>query len=73
MNQKTAKKLRKIALGMVVAAEQQKGEKIEKVSYVINKKGTIMVAQNTWKGAYKALKKGVRTGQIDGRSFAALA
>ncbi len=78
MNAKTAKKLRKIALGMVVAAEQQKGEKIDKVSYVTKTKpaegalhpGTIFVAQNTFKGAYKALKKGVRNGTIGGRQLA---
>lgn len=73
MNAKTAKKLRKIALGMVVAAEQKNGSPIEKVSYVVKSggkpradghPGTIYVAQNTFKGAYKALKKGVRTGKI---------
>lgn len=73
VNAKLAKKLRKIALGMVVAAEQ-KGTEIEKVSYVTKTKanpealhpGTIYVASNTWKGAYKALKKGVRNGKISG-------
>ena len=74
MNAKTAKKLRQIAMGMVVAAEQQQqGSNIERVSYVTKEKapegalhpGTIYVASNSWKGAYKALKKGVRTGKIN--------
>ncbi len=62
MNAKTAKKLRKIAVGMVVAAEtQDPTKKIERVSYLIhNKTGVVTVAKNTWKGAYKALKKGLR-------------
>lgn len=72
MNSRTAKKLRKIAYAMVVGAEQQ-GNKIERVSYVTKTKapegalhpGTIYVASNSWKGAYKALKKGVRTGKIN--------
>lgn len=76
MNAKTAKRLRKIALGMVVAAEQKNGKAIERVTYVTKTKaaegshpGTIFVASNTFKGAYKALKKGVRTGKIDQRAF----
>lgn len=64
MNTKLAKKLRKIAMGMVAAAEEQ-GTAIEKVSYMINKAGTITVAKNTWKGAYKALKKGMRNAPLD--------
>lgn len=80
MNAKTAKKLRKIAMGMVVAAEQKNGKPIEKVSYVVRSgakaradghPGTIYVAQNTFKGAYKALKKGVRSGKITGTHLAA--
>lgn len=60
MNEKTAKRLRKIALGMVVAAEEQ-GQKIERVAYLQNKdNGNIVVAKKTWKGAYKSLKKGLR-------------
>lgn len=63
MNAKTAKKLRKITLGMVVAAEQQSGKPIEQVAYkTVN--GRLVVAANTGKGAYKALKKGVRNGTI---------
>jgi hypothetical protein len=58
MNQKTAKRLRAIARGMVVAAEE-KGKTIQQVAYVAERKGTISVAKNTWKGAYKALKSGV--------------
>lgn len=73
MNQKTAKRLRKIAMGMVVAAEQKNGKPIEKVGYVVKTgkqradqhPGTILVAANTWKGAYKALKKGVRSGKMN--------
>ena len=61
MNSKTARKLRKIALGMVAAAEEKSGKKIEKTGYVIDKRGTISVASNTWKGAYKALKAGLRS------------
>jgi hypothetical protein len=73
MNAKTAKKLRKIAMGMVVAAEQKNGKPIEKTGYVVKSgakpradghPGTIYVASNTFKGAYKALKKAVRTGKI---------
>lgn len=60
MNSKTAKKLRKIAMGMVVAAEEKKGTSIEKVAYVQDTKGTVTVAKNSWKGAYKALKNGLR-------------
>ena len=69
MNAKTAKKLRKIALGMVVAAEEKSGKTIARASYVINKQGTISVASNSFKGAYKALKKGVKTGTIGARSL----
>jgi hypothetical protein len=73
MNAKTAKKLRNIAMAMVVGAEQQ-GNQIERVTYVTKAKapegalhpGTIYVASNTFKGAYKALKKGVRNGTING-------
>ena len=72
MNAKTARKLRNIAMAMVVGAEQQ-GNKIERVTYVTKTKapegalhpGTIYVASNTFKGAYKALKKGVRNGTIN--------
>lgn len=60
MNEKTAKRLRKIALGMVVAAEE-KGQKIERVAYMQDTRtGQIRVAKKTWKGAYKALKAGLR-------------
>lgn len=58
MNQKTAKRLRAIARGMVVAAEE-KGKNIQQVAYTADRKGTVAVAKNTWKGAYKALKGGV--------------
>jgi iron-sulfur cluster repair protein YtfE (RIC family) len=58
MNGKTAKRLRKITTGMVVAAEER-GKHIAQVSLMTDKKGTVSVAKNTWKGAYKALKKGV--------------
>ncbi len=65
MSQKAAKRLRKIAIGMVVAAEQnQPGLQIKRESYQITKKGTISVAKNTWKGAYKGLKKAVKTGKV---------
>lgn len=72
MNAKTVKKLRQIAMAMVVGAEQQ-GNKIERVSYVTKEKapegalhpGTIYVSSNSWKGVYKVLKKGVRTGKIN--------
>lgn len=66
MNAKSAKRLRRIALGMAAAAEQA-GKPIEKVSYVVKElradgehPGTIFVKADTFKGAYKALKKGVR-------------
>lgn len=59
MNGKTAKKLRKIAFGMVLAAEQA-GKSINKVMYVTNNRGSIVVAPNTWKGLYKDLKKASR-------------
>ena len=59
MNQKTAKKLRQIAFGMVVAAQEQ-GKEIAKVAHGYNKRGELRVKQDTWKGAYKALKKGLR-------------
>jgi hypothetical protein len=62
MNAKLVKKLRRIALGMVVAAEaQDKTKKIERVAYVTARNGQIEVARNSWKGAYKALKKGLRS------------
>ena len=78
MNAKTARKLRQIAMAMAVGAEQQNGTKIERVSYVTKTKapegalhpGTIYVAANSWKGAYKALKKGVRTGKINSTAVA---
>lgn len=63
MNSKTAKKLRKIALGLVVTAEQQSGTKIQNSAYKTTG-NTLEVSTNTYKGAYKALKKGVRTGNI---------
>jgi hypothetical protein len=56
MNQKTAKRLRKVATGMCVAAEQQ-GKTIQRVAYNWDRAGTMTVAKNTWKGVYKALKK----------------
>jgi hypothetical protein len=68
MNAKIAKQLRRIARGMVVAAEAEAAPKgpeatgkplsIKKVAYQQNQKGTISVAKNTYKGAYKALKAG---------------
>ena len=65
MNEKTAKRLRKIAIGMVVAAEQEKKEPIKKVAYVQDRKTSqIRVAGATWKGAYKALKRGFKTGML---------
>lgn len=80
MNAKTARKLRQIAMAMAVGAEQKNGTKIEQVSYVTKTKapegalhpGTIYVSSNTWKGAYKALKKGVRTGKISNTALGIL-
>lgn len=65
MNQKTAKRLRKIAYGMVLTAEQSKPDtKISRVAYKRAKNSaTITVAPNTWKGAYKALKKAVKNNE----------
>jgi hypothetical protein len=61
MNAKTAKRLRKIALGMCVAAEEKTGKPIAKVGYEQNTKtGNIRVSASTWKGAYKALKRGLK-------------
>lgn len=60
MNAKLVKKLRKIATGMVVAAEQQDGKKIPKVGYTTDKKGTVQVSKQSWKGAYIGLKNGIR-------------
>ncbi len=65
MNAKNAKKLRKIALGLAVAAEQKSGKQINKVSYTTNGT-TVEVAAGTHKGAYKALKKGFKNGVIGG-------
>lgn len=66
MNAKTAKKLRRIALGMAVAAEQKNGKPVEKVSYKLNQRtGNISVDASSYKGAYKALKNGVNSGIID--------
>lgn len=66
MNQKTAKRLRKIALGMVMAAEQSKPDvKIARVAYSQDgRTGQVRVKQNTWKGAYKALKIAFKTGTL---------
>lgn len=66
MNQKTAKRLRKIALGMVVAAEQSKPDaKIAKVAYTQDKRtGQVRIRQNTWKGAYRALKVAFKKGTL---------
>jgi hypothetical protein len=64
MNQKTAKHLRQIAMGMVVAAQQQKPDTIKKVAYRQDRKGTITVAPNTLKGVYKGLKAAVRKGTL---------
>jgi hypothetical protein len=64
MNQKTAKRLRKIAFGMVVAAEE-KGKTVQKVAYTQDRKtGQIRVASATWKGVYKALKRAFKTGSL---------
>ena len=60
MNAKLVKKLRKIATGMVVAAEQQNGKQIPKVAYNTDKKGTVHVSKQSWKGAYIGLKNGIR-------------
>lgn len=75
MNQKTAKRLRKIALGMVVAAEQSKPDTpIKKVAYRQDQRtGQVRVAQNTWKGAYKALKRAFKTGQLPKNAVPAVA
>ncbi len=62
MNAKTAKKLRKIAMGLLVAAEQQSGTKIKHAAY--EGSDTQRVSTNTYKGAYKSLKKGIRGGTI---------
>lgn len=66
MNQKAARRLRKIAMGMLVAAQQSKPDTtIKKVAHTQDAKtGQIRVAQNTWKGAYKALKRAYKTGQL---------
>lgn len=66
MNQKNAKRLRKIAMGMVVSAEQTKPDvKIDRVGYSQDSKtGQIRVKQNTWKGAYKALKVAFKKGTL---------
>lgn len=66
MNQKNAKRLRKIALGMVVAAEQSKpGTEIKKVAFTQDRKtGQVRVTQHSWKGAYKALKHAFRSGKM---------
>jgi hypothetical protein len=66
LNQKTAKRLRKIAMGMVVAAQQSKPDTpIKKVAHTQDRKtGQVRVAQNTWKGAYKALKRAFKSGQL---------
>lgn len=58
MNEKTAKRLRKVALGLVVAAEEQKPElKIQRVIYKTTKSGTRVVTQSSYRGAYLALKR----------------
>lgn len=66
MNQKTAKRLRKIALGMVVAAEQSKPDvKIQRVAYTQDQRtGQIRIKQNTWKSAYRALKRAFKSGSL---------
>lgn len=74
MNQKTAKRLRKIALGMVVAAEQSKPDvKIDKVAYTQDRQGTVRIRQNTWKGAYKALKTAFKKGSLPKNASAPVA
>lgn len=57
MNAKLSKKLRKIALGLAVAAEEQ-GVTVKQTEHLVDRSGTITVAKNTLKGAYRSLKKG---------------
>jgi hypothetical protein len=59
MNAKTAKKLRKIALGMAVAAEQS-GTTVQPVKYITSRTGVTTVPKNTLRGAYKSLKDGLQ-------------
>lgn len=68
MNSKLAKRLRSIALGMSASADDHKrkeGLKLTaQVAYKTDRDGTITVAANSWKGAYKALKKAAKTGKL---------
>lgn len=64
MNGRTAKQLRRIAMGMAVASEAQ-GKKVDRVVYATDRLGTVRVAPDTLKGAYKALKRSVRRGGVE--------
>lgn len=59
MNAKMAKKLRRIALGAVVAAEETGAAPVPKQAYKTSAKGTVILDQRSWKSAYKGLKKHV--------------
>lgn len=66
MNQKMAKKLRKIARGIVTTVEQDTKKTISDSGYVTRKEDKaetpqVFVQPDTWKAAYRTLKK--RTGQ----------
>lgn len=58
MNLKTAKRLRRIATAMAVGAEQ-KGQQIPRARYYIQN-GSVILDTKSWKGMYRALKKGLR-------------
>lgn len=64
MNAKTAKRLRKISLGMAVQAEAQTQKPIAQVAYQRDRKGTVSVTANSWKGANNALKKAWKNGNV---------
>lgn len=68
MNSKLAKRLRSIALGLTVAADDHKrkeGQSLTtKIAYKVDRHGSVIVAPNSWKGAYKALKRAAKTGKL---------
>lgn len=57
MNAKLAKKLRRIAVGSIVAAEEVGAAPVPKIEYKTDRKGTVTVNPRSWRGAYKDLKK----------------
>jgi len=61
MNAKTAKSLRKVTRNLEKAAIAQ-GVDVKAVAYTRDKRGTVTVNSNTFRGAYLALKKSVRQG-----------